>query len=237
MIGLEDGMLLYHGSYVSIPDIDLSRCMGGLDFGRGFYLTSSYEQAYNYVQLSVRKAKHLGAVPKNFDPADGQISVYKFHYDPNILAYFFQEPSIEWLHFVAANRKKDLFPHLLKKYSVIDIIGGKIADDQTARTLQIYISGEGAGEPGLQKQTKKRLKNFYQTVSSFQIKKKYIWQQCNRIYGLTSWERWTCHYHSKRVILDILAVDQQNRVYNIEIQRNDNGVGVKRARYTDITVA
>ena len=47
MIGLEDGMLLYHGSYVSIPDIDLSRCMGGLDFGRGFYLTSSYEQAYN----------------------------------------------------------------------------------------------------------------------------------------------------------------------------------------------
>lgn len=64
MIGLEDGMLLYHGSYVSIPDIDLNRCMGGLDFGRGFYLTSSYEQAYNYVQLSVRKAKHIGAVPK-----------------------------------------------------------------------------------------------------------------------------------------------------------------------------
>ena len=68
MIGLEDGMLFYHGSYVSIPNIDLSRCMGGLDFGRGFYLTSSYEQAYNYVQLSVRKAKHIGAVPKDFDP-------------------------------------------------------------------------------------------------------------------------------------------------------------------------
>ena len=79
MIGLEDGMLLYHGSYVSIPNIDLSRCMGGLDFGRGFYLTSSYEQAYNYVQLSVRKAKHIGAVPKDFDPADVQISVYKYH--------------------------------------------------------------------------------------------------------------------------------------------------------------
>ena len=168
MIGLEDGMLLYHGSYVSIPNIDLSLCMGGLDFGRGFYLTSSYEQAYNYVQLFVRKAKHIGAVPKNFDPADGQISVYKFHYDPNILAYFFQEPSIEWLHFVASNRKKDFFPQLLKKYNVIDIIGGKIADDQTARTLQIYISGEGAGEPvslELQMQTKKRLNNFYQIVS------------------------------------------------------------------------
>lgn len=56
MIELQDGMLLYHGSYIGIPEIDLNRCFGGLDFGRGFYLTSSYEQAYNYVQLSVRKA-------------------------------------------------------------------------------------------------------------------------------------------------------------------------------------
>ena len=31
--------------------------------------------------------------------------------------------------------------------------------------------------------------------------------------------------------LDILAVDQENRVYNIEIQRDDRGVSVKRARY------
>lgn len=120
MIALEDGMLLYHGSYISIPQIDLSCCVGGLDFGRGFYLTSSYEQAYNY----------------------------------------FQNASVEWLHFVAANRKKDLFPQLLKKYSMIDIIGGKIADDQTARTLQVYISGGGAGIPGspeADKETIKRL--------------------------------------------------------------------------------
>ena len=31
--------------------------------------------------------------------------------------------------------------------------------------------------------------------------------------------------------LDILAVDQENRVYNIEIQRDDRGASVKRARY------
>ena len=35
----------------------------------------------------------------------------------------------------------------------------------------------------------------------------------------------------RTVRLDILAVDRQNRVYNIEIQRNDKGAGVKRARY------
>ena len=35
----------------------------------------------------------------------------------------------------------------------------------------------------------------------------------------------------RSVRLDILAVDRQNRVYNIEIQRNDKVAGVKRARY------
>ena len=148
MIELHDEMLLYHGSYIGIPEIDLDRCFSGLDFGRGFYLTSSYEQAYHYVQLSVRKAIRIGTVSEDFNPDDGQISVYKFHYDPNILAYYFQGASVEWLHFVAANRKKDLFPQLIKKYSTIDIIGGKIADDQTARTLQRYISGADFGVPG-----------------------------------------------------------------------------------------
>lgn len=36
MIEMEDGMLLYHGSYTSIPDINLERCMRGLDFGTAF---------------------------------------------------------------------------------------------------------------------------------------------------------------------------------------------------------
>ena len=35
----------------------------------------------------------------------------------------------------------------------------------------------------------------------------------------------------RSVRLDILAIDQQNHVYDIEIQRNDHGAGVKRARY------
>ena len=35
----------------------------------------------------------------------------------------------------------------------------------------------------------------------------------------------------RSIRLDILAVDADNRVYNIEIQRSDKGAGVKRARY------
>lgn len=148
MIRPEDGMLLYHGSYVEIPNIDLERCVDGLDFGKGFYLTSSYAQARQYVKLSVRKAARIGAIPADFPVEEGQISVYQFHYDPELLTYCFQGASIEWLHFVAANRRKTLFPRLLEKYRTTDIIGGKIADDQTARTLQMYIRGEYFGTPG-----------------------------------------------------------------------------------------
>lgn len=38
-------MILYHGSNVDIESIDLSRSSVGKDFGCGFYLTASKEQA------------------------------------------------------------------------------------------------------------------------------------------------------------------------------------------------
>ena len=40
----------------------------------------------------------------------------------------------------------------------------------------------------------------------------------------------------RSVRLDILAVDKKNRVYNIEIQRNDKGAGAKRARYNSSVI-
>lgn len=147
MIELMDGMLLYHGSYTSVSDIDLSRCLRGLDFGNGFYLTSSYEQAHDYVRLSVKKAVRIGNLPAAFQVADGQVSVYRFHYDPNLLFHSFQTANAEWLHFVAANRNKALFPELLRKFQSTDIIAGKIANDQTAKTLQKYLH-DGYGKPG-----------------------------------------------------------------------------------------
>ncbi|MDD6497976.1 MAG: DUF3990 domain-containing protein [Solobacterium sp.] len=44
MIELIDGMYLYHGSYTAVEYIDLPKMRERLDFGKGFYLTSSYEQ-------------------------------------------------------------------------------------------------------------------------------------------------------------------------------------------------
>ena len=41
---------------------------------------------------------------------------------------------------------------------MVDIIGGKIADDRTARTLQRYIAGEDFGVPGTAEADKAAIK-------------------------------------------------------------------------------
>ena len=49
---LVDGMLLFHGSYCEISAPDLEKCAPYKDFEKGFYLTSSYEQAKNFTILA-----------------------------------------------------------------------------------------------------------------------------------------------------------------------------------------
>lgn len=44
MILLPEDGILYHGSYTEISLVDLNYCRYGLDFGKGFYLTSSLFQ-------------------------------------------------------------------------------------------------------------------------------------------------------------------------------------------------
>ncbi len=36
MLALHEGLVLYHGSYAEVREIDLTRCAPGKDFGRGF---------------------------------------------------------------------------------------------------------------------------------------------------------------------------------------------------------
>ena len=45
------------------------------------------------------------------------------------------------------NRPAQLFPEIIGSLADADIIAGKIANDQTARTLQLYVSG-AYGTPG-----------------------------------------------------------------------------------------
>ena len=74
---LQEGMLLYHGSYCEVSEPDISKCSPFKDFGRGFYLTTECSQAEQFAKLSSRKAFENGLIPasQNF----GVVSVFKFH--------------------------------------------------------------------------------------------------------------------------------------------------------------
>ena len=56
---LQDKVELYHASYVIVENIDLSLCADGKDFGKGFYVTTDYNQAYKFVKTAIKKALSL----------------------------------------------------------------------------------------------------------------------------------------------------------------------------------
>lgn len=144
---LADEILLYHGGYTEITKIDLSMCKGGLDFGKGFYLTSSYQQARNYIPSSIKKNIWRRKLPADFSINDGRTTVFRFHPDPELLIHCFKTADVDWLHFVAGNRDDSLFQEMVHQLARYDIVGGKVADDSTAATLNAYITGD-YGIPG-----------------------------------------------------------------------------------------
>lgn len=145
MLNLSEGMFLYHGSYTIVNNIDLSMCKKGKDFGRGFYLTSSYEQAKQFVKLSIKRELKVGS--PNGMQSKGFVSFFQVNDLANLESFIFDGATRDWLHFVASNRRTDLFQALKKEIAKFDVIGGKIANDRTAQTLQLYIAG-AYGEPG-----------------------------------------------------------------------------------------
>lgn len=48
---------------------------------------------------------------------------------------------MDWLHCIAAHRKKKLFVDVEREMAKYDIIAGKIADDATNATLTAYLAG------------------------------------------------------------------------------------------------
>ena len=84
---LTEGLFLYHGSYAEISSIDLKYSKRALDFGKGFYLTSSYEQALNYIPSAVKKNIRWRKLPANFKVENGCISFFRFHPTPKLLVH------------------------------------------------------------------------------------------------------------------------------------------------------
>ena len=66
-------MILYHGSNQIIEQIDLSKGRKGKDFGQGFYLSDSFEQAKLMAENTVARMEC------------GESCITKFEFDDNLL--------------------------------------------------------------------------------------------------------------------------------------------------------
>lgn len=117
---------LYHGSLeiVEIPEIRKSNRT--LDYGEGFYLTSSFEQAEAWVKRKFNSKNDRGFV-NQYDYNDA------FEADLKVLS--FEKPDEEWLDFVMANRMNRYYSH---NY---DIVKGPVANDRVYASFALYEAG------------------------------------------------------------------------------------------------
>ena len=120
-------MRLYHGSLeiVSSPEIRTSNRT--LDYGMGFYTTTSMSQAEMWVKSRMKNSKC----------SKGFINIYEFDdSDIDILKVLrFEEPSEEWVDFVMRNRTQKGFVHNF------DIVYGPVANDRVYAAFALYEGG------------------------------------------------------------------------------------------------
>lgn len=119
-------MILYHGSNVLVENPILIRANRTLDFGHGFYTTTSNEQACKWAKIKQRR--------ENVDK--GIISIYEvpenLFKEINLNIRVFRGASKSWLNFVLDNRMKEGYKHQF------DIVKGCVADDRVYACLNAF---------------------------------------------------------------------------------------------------
>lgn len=117
-------MKIYHGSIDKVIMPEIRQPRRTLDYGSGFYATTSYEQAERWVRRKMRE-----------NMADiGYVNVYEF--DNLSMQKFktisFPTPTEDWVDFVMKNRMQEGFDH---NY---DIVYGPVANDHVYTAFALY---------------------------------------------------------------------------------------------------
>lgn len=117
-------MEVYHSSFTSVESPDVNHSREFLDFGKGFYLTTLYDQAVKYAQRFKRRKRPawLSTYELEFNPEEWKVLVFDSY-------------NREWLQFVTNCRKGT-------DNSDYDLIIGGIANDEVIQTIERYFAGE-----------------------------------------------------------------------------------------------
>ena len=117
-------MKVYHGSLEQVTKPEMRKPNRTLDYGSGFYTTTSYQQAKDWV---LRKMKEQTS-------AAGFINVYELDEEKKktMKALVFHEPSEEWVDCVMLNRRQRGFTH------DYDVVYGPVANDRVYAAFALY---------------------------------------------------------------------------------------------------
>jgi hypothetical protein len=118
---------LYHGSIEKVENPEIKVAKRTLDYGNGFYTTTSYDQALRWVQRRMKENK----------VDTGYVNVYEFDTDSmqSLKTISFKAPTEEWVDFVMANRMQEGFTH------DYDIVYGPVANDRVYAAFALYEGG------------------------------------------------------------------------------------------------
>lgn len=120
-------MKIYHGSIEIVEKPEIRESNRTLDYGQGFYTTSSYEQAEAWVKRRMAEKRI----------SQGYVCAYELDevtmQEMNTL--IFDTPSEEWVDFVMKNRTQKGYVH---EY---DIVYGPVANDRVYASFALYEGG------------------------------------------------------------------------------------------------
>ena len=120
-------MKVYHGSLEVVEHPMILPPNRTLDYGKGFYTTTSEKQAKEWVERRMAE-KHFQC---------GYINIYDFESKmvAELKSLMFTEPTVEWAEFVMANRTNKNFTH------DYDIVFGPVVNDRVYLQFGLYEAG------------------------------------------------------------------------------------------------
>lgn len=120
-------MKVYHGSLEIVEHPKILQPNRKLDYGEGFYTTTSEKQAKEWVERRMLENNCIY----------GYINIYEFDNEKLAVlkSLLFPEPTEEWAKFVMANRTQKGFSH------DYDIVYGPVANDRVYFQFGLYESG------------------------------------------------------------------------------------------------
>ena len=118
-------MTLFHGSLEIVENPQILQANRPLDFGTGFYTTTSLQQARRWVKLRMEQSQ----------VSIGFINIYEYTPKRDLRTRLFRSANEAWVDFVHANRTVQDYNH------DYDIVTGPVANDNVYLSFNLYESG------------------------------------------------------------------------------------------------